>query len=239
MLLLQDRFRSLAHFIDCLNDINPRRLGVAPSRVYEMLLQVPLQVTRRAAFRLLSRENHERLEQIFDTHEAPEGYIVRDALLFGIAECRRAETFLDHLAQDDVSSVGESMRASHDAERALARSTAAGAALVTRSATDAYLRDLIDDLSSEAPQRVQRAQLERQTGRYGSSTPAIDRVVDAARDARGVLGAQLSGSGLGGCVMVLMREDAGRSLARALGTKAKSAKAQIVAPVAGSGVIQT
>jgi N-acetylgalactosamine kinase len=53
-----------------------------------------------------------------------------------------------------------------------------------------------------------RAALELQPGAYGCSTTAIDRMVDIALSVPGVLGAQLSGAGLGGCMMVLAKDDA-------------------------------
>jgi galactokinase len=46
----------------------------------------------------------------------------------------------------------------------------------------------------------------RQAGSYRCSTKALDFLVDAALQA-GALGAQLSGAGLGGCVMALVRRN--------------------------------
>ncbi|HPX40629.1 MAG TPA: hypothetical protein PLF51_09340, partial [Candidatus Hydrogenedentes bacterium] len=40
-------------------------------------------------------------------------------------------------------------------------------------------------------------------GSYACSIPPIDRMVDIALETPGVLGAQISGAGLGGCMMVL------------------------------------
>jgi len=44
-----------------------------------------------------------------------------------------------------------------------------------------------------------------QSGDYGCSTYKIDMIVDLAKSVQGVLGAQVAGAGLGGCVMVLCR----------------------------------
>ncbi|NLN29198.1 MAG: galactokinase, partial [Firmicutes bacterium] len=67
---------------------------------------------------------------------------------------------------------------------------------------------LIDDLRSEDPERVAKAQLHLQPGGYACSTPEIDEMVDLSLQVPGVLGAQLSGAGLGGCIMVLVRSEA-------------------------------
>ena len=52
--------------------------------------------------------------------------------------------------------------------------------------------------------------IERCPGAYGASSPALDALVDAARDA-GALGASLTGAGIAGAVLALCRaEDADR-----------------------------
>jgi N-acetylgalactosamine kinase len=68
--------------------------------------------------------------------------------------------------------------------------------------------DLIDDLESGDPERVIRAQLQWQPGSYHCSVPEIDHMVDISLRTEGVVGAQLAGAGLGGCMMVLTHKDA-------------------------------
>jgi galactokinase len=60
------------------------------------------------------------------------------------------------------------------------------------------------------------AALWQQPGAYGCSTAEIDHLVDAALACPDVLGAQLAGAGLGGCIMVLARRDATEEVMRAL-----------------------
>ena len=57
---------------------------------------------------------------------------------------------------------------------------------------------LIRDSVSPDPARRDRARLWMQPGSYACSTPKIDRIVDLAGAQQGVVGAQLSGAGLGG-----------------------------------------
>jgi N-acetylgalactosamine kinase len=56
--------------------------------------------------------------------------------------------------------------------------------------------------------RVYSAQIENQPGGYACSTPEIDFIVDTVNKIDGVLGSQLSGAGLGGCVMILAKDEA-------------------------------
>ena len=52
------------------------------------------------------------------------------------------------------------------------------------------------------------ANLAEQCGRYACSTEAIDKLVDIASSVEGVVGAQIAGAGLGGCMMILVKENA-------------------------------
>ncbi len=55
-----------------------------------------------------------------------------------------------------------------------------------------------------------------QPGGYTCSTPQIDQMVDIARSVPGVAGAQLTGAGLGGCIMVLAKKEAVDAVKKAL-----------------------
>ena len=46
-----------------------------------------------------------------------------------------------------------------------------------------------------------------QSGGYRCSTEELDELVDIARKAPGVAGACLTGAGLGGCILVLVRKE--------------------------------
>jgi galactokinase len=231
VLFVKDRFRPVAHLIDHLSDISPKRLGIPLSDVYEMLLQVPVEMDWKSARRQLSRQARPRLDEIFEPLETTRGLPVREALLFGMTECRRSEMVSDCFASGDLEVVAELMQRSHASERHVPGGASA--------ASDAALRDLVADLKSEVPARVLRAQLEYRTGRYGSSTPAIDAVVDAAQKLPGAVAAQLSGSGAGGCVMVLIHKGGFEKVARALRKGRKGLVIERLRPVAGSGAVRT
>lgn len=73
--------------------------------------------------------------------------------------------------------------------------------------SDEYLNQLIADLHSESPEKVLKAQLYMQPGSYACSTPEIDQMVDITSAVPGVVGAQIAGAGLGGCIMILAKKD--------------------------------
>jgi galactokinase len=105
-----------------------------------------------------------------------------------------------------------------------------------------YLLDRIEDLESEDPARVTRAQLEWQPGSYHCSVPEIDAMVDVALGTEGVMGAQLAGAGLGGCMMVLAQRDALPGLEARLeetyyAPRGKPPAIMVCTPIAGSGVL--
>ena len=81
-----------------------------------------------------------------------------------------------------------------------------------------------------------------QSGSYFCSTPKIDRIVDVAGAKPGVVGAQLTGAGLWGCAMILVRTEAvGPTLDHLTRTFSEDQGAEVEAyacrPVAGSGLI--
>ena len=56
--------------------------------------------------------------------------------------------------------------------------------------------------------RRESARIWRQPGAYRCSCDELDNLVDCARSVPGVVGASLTGAGLGGPVVVLVQEDA-------------------------------
>lgn len=231
LMLVRDRRPQWARLLDRARDLNPARLGAPPSALYRALLDTPLRLTKRSARRLLSKAHHARLEELLERTEEAEDYPVREALLFGAAECARSQAFAEWIAHGDLAAAGEAMEVSHDAERALADGT-------SHAATDARLERLIDDLGSEVPGRVVRAQLARQSGRFGSSSPEIDRMVDAARSANGVVGAQLTGSGSAGCAIALTKGLDADALRQAVAGAAPQASVHSLAPVAPADLLR-
>jgi len=225
-----------------LRDINIRNLRVPLSWIYRILLNLPEQATRDELRALLPDEN---LDSLFTTHEPPADglYPIRGVVLYGLAECERARIYADYLRSGRIAEIGRMMRVSHDGDR-VASSGPNGEVRPFRAPTsNGYLLGLMEDLESEDPVRVERAQLIWQSGRYACSLPAIDRMVDIALETEGVAGAQLAGAGLGGCMMVLARREAIPALRRALVSRyfepeGRPASILVCRPIAGSGLLR-
>ena len=214
--LLKQRAPEVAHALEHIRDINPERLACSTSDLYRLLLRVPLKMTRKDFESALASGHRELMETNFASHRDPGHYDVRGVLMFGAAECMRSKIGIDDLATGRIDRFGQLMRISHDGDR-VARAADGGAYGPGQvECTDELLRALIDDLASEDPDRVLRAQLYMQSGTYACSTEEIDRMVDIACCVPGVAGAQIAGAGLGGCIMILARKEAADPVSRAL-----------------------
>ncbi len=155
------------------------------SKIYEMLKAVPETMTRGGAKALLP-EYREKLERLFATHADPQVYDLRGVALFGISECARSDRFMEALDDADYELIGKMMKISHDGDRI---------GKVVFSDED------LDRLAEE------NADVALQSGAYGCSTAQIDVLCDLLNGADGVLGSELVGAGLGGCVIALVEKD--------------------------------
>ncbi|GAB4318319.1 MAG: hypothetical protein Kow0069_21370 [Promethearchaeota archaeon] len=204
-----------------LRDYHPAALGTSLRETYSAIKEVPLRLDLSRAAELLPEERVERLRRRFPGVPFDGTIPVRSVLLYGLAEGTRSGQCLKLLGRGDVETFGKWMNASHDGDRVV-KFTAPIDDPQRREVhepdcSDAYLSSLIDDLSSEDPVRVERAQLYNQSGHYACSVPQVDYLVDVALSQQGVFGAQLVGGGLGGCIVALVRrESAARVLATTL-----------------------
>ena len=205
--LLKQRFPQLAERAEYLRDITPENLGCTISNIYKYLLKIPQKLTRDDLKKLLGTKHSQLIETNFSSHKDPGTYNIRGVLLFGIAEMARSKICIDFLEQGKMDLFGELMKISHDGDRVAAAGVDGKYYKTKSTCTDEYLNRLIANLISENPEKVLKAQLYQQSGEYGCSTEEIDRMVDTAYAVEGVVGAQIAGAGLGGCIMILVRKD--------------------------------
>jgi galactokinase len=163
-------------------------------------------------------------------------------VLYGLAECERSRHYADALQAQQIERIGRLMSVSHDGDRVVCTAPKGEQTPYHSPTSNSHLLDLIEDLESGEPERVQRAQLEWQPGSYRCSVPEIDRMVDLSLEVKGVVGAQLAGAGLGGSMMVLARSDAVSRLRASLLAHYYEPHDQppamlLCEPVAGSGVL--
>ncbi len=239
--LIRKLFPQYAPLLHHLRDLNVRTLGVPLGWIYKILLRLPEQADQDELRGMLPDEN---LDLVFSTHRPPQDglYPIRGVVLYGLAECERSRLFADALRANRIAEIGRLMNVSHDGDR-VARFTPDGNRHPYQSPTsNGYLLDLIDDLESGDPHRVMRAQLQWQPGSYYCSVPEIDHMVDISLGAEGVVGAQLTGAGLGGCMMVLAHGHAIPQLVENLTGEyyaryRKPPSILLCKPIAGSGIL--
>lgn len=190
------------------------------AQIYRMLGVLPETATR-AWLRKALPESGLRLDEIFATHADPGEYRLREVALYGISECARSAKFIGLLAAGAYGRIGEMMKTSHDGDR-----TAHG------RVTDAFLE-------AAAAGDVDVA---LKSGAYACSTPRIDSMCDLLDSVPGVLGSQLVGAGLGGCVVALVEKKSAAEVISALEEKYYGAyglapAASVFTPSCGSSVI--
>ncbi len=164
------------------------------SWVYQLLKRLPDRVTRQELAAELKREREE-LKKLFATHEEPGGgYEIKNVATFGLAECRRGEMTARLLRERDMDTLGRLMYVSHDGDR-----------VVTYAGHGEREKEWANEVTVEGLEGARDEALAFQAGAYGCSCRQLDFLVDTARGVPGVLGAGLTGGGMGGCVLVLAR----------------------------------
>lgn len=155
------------------------------AEIYRMLKAIPEKITRSELVRMLP-ESGKRLEELFATHADPGEYQLRAVALYGISECARAAKFMEVVTAGDYSALGRMMKISHNGDR-----------VGEVSIGDERLDELIAEDRDPA----------FECGAYACSTRRIDGLCDLLDSMPGVLGSQMVGAGLGGCVVALVEKD--------------------------------
>ncbi|MFC1650038.1 galactokinase family protein, partial [Candidatus Latescibacterota bacterium] len=202
--IIKHRYPRFNDRLDYFRDINAENLGLKPYEIYDILLSVPERITRKELLAFLDNNACERMERIFASHHKPEGgYQARSVALYGLAEIERAREFARLTKNGQIENAALIMNISHDGDRVTKLDRHGKRIPYNNEAPDSYISTLRENLKNGD----RSAELYRQPGGYGCSTAMIDEMVDTALSVEGVIGAQLSGAGLGGCVMALVKDD--------------------------------
>ena len=203
--LIKERFPDFAPRIEHLRDVNTENLELSLPALYTLLQTLPYELAPGEAEAMAAR-SPTVAACLTGVDCARNRFPLRDMALYGLAEIERAQRAGALLDGRDLARFGQMMRVSHDGDRV------AGWSPERREfgsrASDERMRELIAQSAALQSLDVSGAALWRQPGAYDCSTPEIDQMVDCVQDVPGVIGAQLSGAGLGGCIMVLLRDEA-------------------------------
>ncbi len=181
--------------------------------IYALIQSLPERIDRRELLRQLP-DQEAFLKQQFATHDEPAGgYEIRMVIAYGIAESARSRNLKDVLNRNRVDLYGQLMNVSHDGDR----------------------------IDLDAPRFDPTNDLHLQPGDYNCSIPEIDEMVDLAIDA-GAVGAQISGAGLGGSMMVLVESGGVKGIIEAMRARyyrprGIQERLTVASPVQGAGVL--
>ena len=239
LMMIKRRFPEYADRLVHLRDVNAEHLGVDEGRIYEILKALPERITREELIAQLP-EDREQLEALFRTHDAPpDGYAIRGGCLFALSECERGRMTAELLREGRVVEFGQLMYVSHNGDRVVSYESGERRPY-ENDVSDAHLDRLIRAAESQDATERAAARLCYQPGSYRCSCEELDLLVDIAKTVPGVMGAGLTGAGLGGSILVLVREDAVDRLvetvkARYYDPRGLPPATEVCSPVAGAG----
>jgi len=201
VMLIKKNYPEYKDKIIHLRDINPRTLGISDAEIYKMLLSLPLHIKPDELYNEIPAEYHKKVEKITSSHIAPDAYNLRSAVLFGIAECERSRICSVLLKEGKINEFAEIMNISHNGDR-VSKINGNEIAEYDYYITDTKLKHLIKRYENGDNTAV----LYKQPGGYGCSITEIDVLVDKLLKQKGVLSTQISGAGLGGCIMIFLEK---------------------------------
>jgi N-acetylgalactosamine kinase len=197
--LIKKKFPQFSEKLKYIRDINEENIGNT-KKIYEILLNLPEKLKRDQIYNLLSNED---LQRLFETHREPkDGYHIKDVLLYGISECKRSEICGNLLKSKKIKEFGKLMYISHDGDRVVKFLKNRKKRKWNYRVSDEYLKKLINFCEKND----KRGEIYYQPGAYRCSVEEVDYIVDLVKNINGVIGAKITGAGLGGCVVIVVEE---------------------------------
>jgi galactokinase len=215
---------------------------VSEAEIFRIIKSLPETATREQVLALLP-EKADDVRALFRSHGEPkDGYKIRRACMYGIAECIRSNRVVQLLESGNVEEFGRLITLHHDGDR-VARLRDGRMVPEIKDYSDARMDALIADAESGVPDRVARAHVWAQPGGYDVSVPELDMLVDLALQVPGVVGAGLVGAGLGGSMAALVKAPTAQKLVDHLAERfykprGLAPRAEITAAVGGAGVLE-
>lgn len=184
-----------------LRDINSETLSLKENEILTLLSELPEKISLEEVNSYLpDKWNEMRSKYAFKVK--PKEIPVKEIITYGITECERSKNFIELLKQKDNKAIGEMMSISHDGDRV---------SHFSEFLEQKYHKnELNEDVNGQRIQNqvsnINPIPLFKRSGKYNCSIPEIDFIIDFAKTCEGVIGAQLSGAGLGGCAMILTKK---------------------------------
>ncbi len=195
--LIKKKFPQFSSRLVYLSDINPKNLEITSSDLINILSELPEYVHFNELPKVLGKK-WDPLKKKFNFNEIPQIIPIRKIIAYGISECERSRVFYHLIKKRDINHVGKLMYISHNGDRVV-RYNYDEKPKPTRYNNEMDENQIKADIESNMS-------IDHISGGYGCSIPEIDFIIDTSQKLGGVLGAQLSGAGMGGCAMLFVKK---------------------------------
>lgn len=167
---------------------------LSEAETYDFLQSLPSVMTQREISSTFGDRDKGLINGTRQSAYPADGYRIRGVTAYGIGECARSFRTGRMLAEGDIEGFANMMNVSQLGDRVAEVEDASSSR--------------IKFLTSDALSAVQEAgvPLHQLAGDYRVSTPNVDRLASICLKCPGVLGARLTGAGLGGTLVVLGKE---------------------------------
>lgn len=192
-----------------LRDINPLNLNIDSNEIYEMLKIIPEFIEFSEINQYVSPEKHQEILKRFVLFQKADKIAIRSVVIYGICECIRSSRCMALIKENRIIELGKLMYISHDGDRVVTFTNFDHTAQ-PQNFTLTYSNTELDQFKQK------KIPMEMISGSYACSIPEIDFIVDFMRSLTGVYGAQISGAGMGGCVMAITQHTYSNKIIAAL-----------------------
>ncbi len=235
MELLQNQYPEIFKSVNYFRDIVYKSY-LTEKEILTILRYLPVNISAK---NLLKKKISDRLRmQIEDIPENLSLFPARGVFVYGLTECLRSHLCTELFLKNDIKEFGRWMNISHNGDRVVQWTDNETSVPFHADYSDSTMDKLIKKAGDGPPDSM----LALQPGSYRCSTPEIDRMIDISLSVDGVIGAQISGAGLGGCIMIMIKENSYEKLEQELLKKYYDMlnlepDVFIAYPVAGSGPV--
>lgn len=200
MAILKKHFPEYMKNVIYLRDIVYGKQALPEKMIFSMLLHLPLTIHIKDLKQMgISDELKIWVEGMPETLS---NLPIREVFIYGLAECLRSRFCTELLLENKIQEFGTWMNTSHDGDRVVRWTDTESPVPFHADYSDENIKKLLHQSESS-----EKNLLILEPGSYRCSIPEIDKMVDISLSVKGVYGAQISGAGLGGCIMVALEKN--------------------------------